>query len=29
VIRAGARWATVKILASKDSVRAGDLVQVK
>jgi hypothetical protein len=29
VIRTGARWATVKILASKDSVRAGDIVQVK
>jgi hypothetical protein len=29
VIRTGTRWATVKILASKDPIRAGDLVQVK
>jgi hypothetical protein len=29
VIEAGGRWATVKALSSKDSIRLGDLVQVK
>jgi hypothetical protein len=29
VIDAGARWATVKVLASNDAIRLGDLLQVK